>query len=49
MRPNGTKIAETMPAAYGRMTDEELTAIHAYLKTVPAKGKRSKTQGGQAD
>jgi len=49
VRPNGTKIADAMPPGYGGMTDQELTAIHAYLKTVPAKGKRSKTQDGQAD
>lgn len=44
VRPNGTKIDATMPLAYGQMTDEELRAIFAYLKTVPAKGKKSKTQ-----
>ena len=49
VRPNGTKISDAMPPAYGLMTDAELTAIHSYLKTVPAKGKKSKMQGGQAD
>ena len=49
VRPNGTKIAESMPAGYGGMSDQELTAIHAYLKTVPGKGKRSKAQDAQAD
>ncbi|HZA34443.1 MAG TPA: cytochrome c, partial [Vicinamibacterales bacterium] len=49
VRPNGTQIAETMPPGYGGMTDQELTAVHAYLKTVPGKGKRSKTQSAQAD
>ena len=49
LRPNGTKISDAMPAAYGQMTDAELAAIHADLKTVPAKGKKSKAQGSQAD
>ena len=49
VRPNGTKISEAMPPAYGQMTDEELKAIRAYLRTVPSKGKLSKTQGPQAD
>jgi mono/diheme cytochrome c family protein len=49
VRPNGTRISEAMPAAYGQMTDEELKAIRAYLRTVPAKGKPSKTQTAQAD
>ena len=49
VRPNGTKIADTMPAAYGQMSDAELTAIHSYLKTLPAKGKKTKTQSAQAD
>ena len=43
-RPNGTKIAASMPAAYGLMTDDELKAIRAYLRTVPARGKKTKTQ-----
>ena len=49
VRPNGTKIADTMPPAYGQMSDAELTAIHSYLKTLPAKGKKTKTQSAQAD
>jgi mono/diheme cytochrome c family protein len=49
VRPNGTRISEAMPLAYGQMTDEELKAIRAYLRTVPAKGTLSKTQSGQAD
>jgi cytochrome c553 len=49
VRPNGTRIAETMPPGYGGMSDQELAAIHAYLKTVPGKGKRSKTQTVQSD
>jgi mono/diheme cytochrome c family protein len=44
VRPNGSPIDEAMPLAYGQMTDDELKAIHAYLKTVPAKGEKSKRQ-----
>jgi len=44
VRPNGSTIDPAMPLAYGQMTDEELTAIHAYLKTLPAKGEKSKRQ-----
>jgi len=47
VRPNGTKISDAMPPAYGQMSDDELNAIRAYLRTVPAKGKLSKSQ--QAD
>jgi mono/diheme cytochrome c family protein len=49
VRPNGTPIAESMPAAYGLMTDDELKAIRAYLRTVPATGKKTKSQDGQAE
>ncbi len=43
-RPNGTAIAEGMPRVYGTMGDEELRLIFAYLKTVPARGVKSKSQ-----
>jgi mono/diheme cytochrome c family protein len=49
VRPNGTPIAESMPAAYGLMTDDELRAIRAYLRTVPAMGKKTKSQDRQAE
>jgi mono/diheme cytochrome c family protein len=42
-RADGTAISEYMPwKAYGQMSDEELRAIYAYLRTVPplAKGNR---------
>lgn len=42
-RKDGTAISEYMPwKAYGKMSDDELKAIYAYLKTVPpvAKGDR---------
>ena len=35
-RPNGSAISEAMPLAYGDMSDIDLAAIYAYLKTVPA-------------
>jgi mono/diheme cytochrome c family protein len=39
-RPDGSAISEYMPwKAYGRMSDEELKAIYAYLRTVPPKPK----------
>ncbi len=35
-RPDGTAIKEAMPwKAYGQMSDAELKAIYAYLRTVP--------------
>lgn len=42
-RKDGTLISEFMPwKAYGQMSDSELRAIWAYLRTVPAveKGNR---------
>jgi mono/diheme cytochrome c family protein len=43
-RPNGTAIEEAMPRAYGNMSDEDLHKIFSYLKTVPPKGEKSKSQ-----
>jgi cytochrome c553 len=43
-RPNGSAISETMPLAYGDMSDTDLAAIYAYLKTVPAAGKKTERQ-----
>jgi len=43
-RPNGSAIDEAMPRAYGDMTDADLASIFAYLKTVPAAGKKSANQ-----
>lgn len=35
-RPNGTAISEQMPwKVYGQMSDGELAAVYAYLRTVP--------------
>jgi len=44
VRPNGSKIEESMPRAFGRMTDDELHAIYTYLRTVPAKGEKTERQ-----
>jgi mono/diheme cytochrome c family protein len=39
-RPDGSAISEYMPwRAYAQMSDDELKAIYAYLRTVPAKPK----------
>jgi cytochrome c553 len=43
-RPNGSTIAEEMPRIYGAMSDDDLRKIFAYLKTVPAKGAKTKNQ-----
>jgi cytochrome c553 len=47
-RPNGSTISEAMPRAYGRMTDDDLNRIYAYLKTVPRKGEKTKSQVASA-
>ena len=37
-RPNGVQVAEVMPTAfYGILTEKDLDAIVAYLRTVPVK------------
>jgi cytochrome c553 len=43
-RPNGSTISDAMPRAYGSMSDDDLSHIFAFLKTVPAAGKRMKNQ-----
>jgi mono/diheme cytochrome c family protein len=43
-RPDGTTIEEAMPRGYGQMADEDLHKIFSYLKTVPARGIKSKNQ-----
>jgi mono/diheme cytochrome c family protein len=44
VRPSGSRIDDAMPLAYGQMTDNELKAIHAFLRTVPGKGAKTKRQ-----
>jgi mono/diheme cytochrome c family protein len=43
-RPNGSPINEVMPRLYGQMTDADLRAIFAYLRTVPPRGAKSANQ-----
>lgn len=43
-RPNGTSISDVMPRAYGDMSDSDLAAIFAYLKTVPPAGEKTPRQ-----
>jgi len=43
-RPNGTRIVDEMPKAFGQMSDDDLRKIFAYLKTVPPKGTKTKNQ-----
>jgi cytochrome c553 len=42
--PGGRAIAESMPRAYGKMTDEELRALWAFLGTVSPKGEKTARQ-----
>jgi cytochrome c553 len=43
-RPDGSKIADTMPLVLGGMADEDLSHIFAFLRTLPAKGQKTKHQ-----
>ena len=43
-RPDGTKIADGMPLGLGGMSDEDLSNVFAFLKTLPAKGEKTKHQ-----
>jgi cytochrome c553 len=47
-RPNGTTIDEAMPRIYGQMSDDDLQKVFAYLKTIPAKGEKTKNQARTA-
>jgi mono/diheme cytochrome c family protein len=42
--PDNRQLSESMPRALGNMPDEDLDAIFAYLKTVPAKGEKRPSQ-----
>lgn len=46
--PDNRQLSESMPRALGNMPDEDLDAIWAYLKTVPAKGEKRPSQLVQA-
>jgi mono/diheme cytochrome c family protein len=43
-RPNGSTIDEAMPRWYGQMSDADLRAIFAYLRTVPPGGEKTASQ-----
>ncbi len=43
-RPNGSPIDEAMPRWYGQMSDADLRAIFAYLRTVPRGGEKTASQ-----
>jgi cytochrome c553 len=43
-RPNGTTILPDMPRIYKELSDEDLSKIFAYLKTLPPTGTKSKNQ-----
>jgi mono/diheme cytochrome c family protein len=43
-RPNGSTIEETMPRSYGEMSDEDLSRVYAYLRTVRPAGEKTKNQ-----
>ena len=43
-RPNGSTIDEGMPRTYGQMSDADLRAIFAYLRTVPPGGEKTASQ-----
>jgi len=45
-RPNGTDLVPDMPRAFGAMSDEDLSKIFSYLKTLPPAGAKSKRQTG---
>jgi cytochrome c553 len=42
--PDNRQLSESMPRPLGNMPDEDLDAIWAYLKTVPAKGEKRPSQ-----
>jgi mono/diheme cytochrome c family protein len=43
-RPDGSTIDEVMPRLYGQMSDADLRAIFAYLRTVPPGGEKTANQ-----
>jgi mono/diheme cytochrome c family protein len=43
-RPNGTTITEAMPLVYGQMSDGDLHAVYAFLKTLPPAGEKTANQ-----
>jgi mono/diheme cytochrome c family protein len=43
-RPNGSAIDEAMPRAYGDLSDQDLAALFAYLRSVPPAGAKTANQ-----
>jgi mono/diheme cytochrome c family protein len=43
-RPNGTTIDEAMPRFYGQMSDPDLTAVFAFLRSLPPAGEKTANQ-----
>jgi mono/diheme cytochrome c family protein len=48
-RPDGSKIADGMPLGLGGMSEEDLSNVFAFLKTLPAKGKKTDHQEHPTD
>ena len=43
-RPNGSSLLPDMPRIYQVISDEDLSKIFAYLKTLPPSGTKTKNQ-----
>lgn len=43
-RPNGSALVPDMPRAFGAMSDEDMSRIFAYLRSLPPAGAKSKRQ-----
>jgi cytochrome c553 len=43
-RPDGSTIDEVMPRLYGQMSDGDLRAIFAFLRTIPPAGAKTASQ-----
>lgn len=43
-RPNGSAIDEAMPRAYGDLSDQDLAALYAYVRSVPPAGAKTANQ-----
>ncbi|HVT72023.1 MAG TPA: c-type cytochrome [Lacunisphaera sp.] len=47
VRPDGTKLSEVMPAAFGKLNDTEMKALWAFLRTLPAAATGSRPPAGK--
>jgi mono/diheme cytochrome c family protein len=43
-RPDGSFIDEAMPRAYGDLSDQDLAALYAYVRSVPPAGTKTANQ-----